>query len=87
MMSMLSQPFLVVTARRVVIDADDVAEILVQLGIQVRLEDVVERRLLALFLRLERLRIVEHLAVAIAEDVGRVPALDAEQPRLQTRAR
>ena len=56
---------------------------LVELRIQVRLEDVIERRLLALFLRLERLRIVEHLAVAIAEDVGRVPPADAEQARLQ----
>ena len=34
-------------------------------------------------LRLERLRIVEHLAVAVAEDVGRVPALDAEEARLE----
>ena len=34
-------------------------------------------------LRLERLRIVEHLAVAVAEDVGRVPALEAEQARLE----
>ena len=59
------------------------AEIFVELGIEVRLEDVVEHRLLALFLRLERLGIVEHFAVAIAEDVGRIPAFDAEQPRLQ----
>ena len=73
----------VVAARRIVVDADDVAEILVELGIEIRLEDVVEDRLLALFLRLERLRIVEHFAVAVAEDVRRIPALDAEQPRLQ----
>ena len=59
-------------------------QVLVQLRIEVRLEDVVERRLLALFLRLERLGIVEHLAVAVAEDVRRVPAADAEQPRLET---
>ena len=79
--------FLVVAARRVVVDPDDVAEVLVEIRIEVRLEDVVEHRLLALFLGLERLRIVEHLAVAVAEDVGRVPALDAEQARLQARAR
>ena len=50
-----------------------------------RLEDVVERRLLGFFLGLERFRIVQHLAVAVAEDVGRIPALDAEQPRLESR--
>ena len=59
------------------------AEILVQIRIELRLQDVVEHRLLALFLRLERLRIVEHFAVAVAQDIGRVPALDADQPRLE----
>ena len=46
-------PLFVVAARRIVVDADDVTEILVELRIQLRLEDVVEHRLLALFLRLE----------------------------------
>ena len=75
--------FLVVAARRVVVDADDVRDVLVELGIQLRLEDVVERGLLALFLGLERLRIVEHFAVAVAQDVGRVPAAHAEHARLE----
>jgi hypothetical protein len=52
-----------------------VVNLLVEIRIECGLEDVVEHRLLALFLRLERLGIVQHLAVAIAEDVGRVPAL------------
>ena len=50
---------------------------------QVRLQDVLEHAQLRHFLRLERLRIVEHLAVAVAEDVGRVPALEAEVARLE----
>ena len=41
--------------------------------------------LLALLLRLERLRIVEHLAVAVPQDVRRVPAVDAEEPGLEPR--
>ncbi len=75
----------VVAAGRIVIDPDDVAKLLVEIRIEIRLEDVVEDRFLAFFLGLERLGVVEHLAVAIAEDVGRVPALDAEQPRLESR--
>ena len=54
-----------------------------QIRIEVRLEDVVEHRLLALFLRLERLGIVEHFSVAVAEDVRRVPSVDANQTRLE----
>ena len=60
-------------------------EVLVQVGVQVRLEDVVECRLLRFFLGLERFGIVQHFAVAIAEDVRRIPAVDAEQPRLEAR--
>src|SRR3954471_11721379 len=73
----------VVAARRIVVDSNDVAKVLVEVGVQLRLQDVVEDRLLAFFLRLERFGIVEHFAVAIAEDVGRIPAFDAEQARLQ----
>ena len=73
----------VVAARRIVVDPHDVAELLVELGVEIGLQDVVEDGLLALFLRLERLGIVEHFAVAVAEDVGRIPALDAEKPRLE----
>ena len=36
-------------------------------------------------LGLEALGIVEHLAVAVAEDVGREPAADAEHARLEAR--
>src|SRR5437762_9482213 len=78
-------PFLVVAARRIVVDPHHVAQVLVEIGIQLRLQDVVEHRFLALLLRFEGLRIVEHLAVAVAEDVRRVPALDAEETRLETR--
>ena len=75
----------VVAARRVVVDADLVEDVLVEVGIELGLEDVFERAELRLFLGLERLGIVEHFAVAVAEDVGGVPAGDAEQARLEGR--
>ena len=46
----------VVTARGVVIDPHHVAQVFVELRVELWLKDVVERRLLAFFLRLERLR-------------------------------
>src|SRR5262249_465319 len=57
--------FFIVAARRVVIDADNVTEVLVQVRVKLRLKDVVEDRLLALFLRLEGFRIVKHFPVAV----------------------
>src|SRR5437762_6120623 len=39
----------------------------------------------SLFFRFERLRIVEHLAVAVPENVGRVPTVHAQQARFETR--
>ncbi len=60
-------------------------EVLIQVGIDVRLQDVLEHRQLRFFLRAERLGIVEHFAVAVAEDVRRIPAFEAEQPGLESR--
>ncbi len=74
-----------VAARRIVVDANLVVDVLVEIGIKLGLEDVFERAQLRLFLGLEGLRIVEHFAVAIAEDVGRVPAGDAEHARFEGR--
>ena len=74
-----------VAAGRVVLDADLVEVVAVELGVELGLEDRVEDRSLAHFLRLERAGIVEHLAVAVAEDVGREPALEADHPGLQSR--
>src|SRR5213083_393535 len=56
-------PFLIITAGWVVVDPDLVIDLAVQLGIQVGLEDVLEQAELRLLLGLERLRIVQHLAV------------------------
>ena len=64
----------VVAARRVVVDANLVVDVLVEVGIEVGLEDVFERAELGFFLGLEGLGIVEDFAVAVAEDVGGVPA-------------
>src|SRR5262249_26872942 len=75
--------FLVVPAGRIVVDPHDVAEIFVELRVELGLQDVVEDGLLALFLGLERLRIVQDFAVAVPQNVGRIPALDAEQARLE----
>ncbi len=62
-------------------------EVLIEVGVELGLKDYVEDAKLGLFLGLERLRIVEDLAVAVAEDVGGVPAADAEHARLERRAR
>jgi hypothetical protein len=47
---------------------------------------VLEHAELRLLLGLEVVRVVEHLAVAVAEDVGRVPAVEAEHAGLEHRA-
>ena len=77
--------FLVVAARWVVVDAYLVNEVTVEIRVQLRLQDRVEHAQLRDLLRLERLGIVEHLAVAVAEDVRRVPAANAEHAALQAR--
>ena len=49
-------------------------DVAVELGVDLGLEDRVEHAELRDLLRLEVLGVVEHLAVAVAEDVGGVPA-------------
>jgi hypothetical protein len=77
--------FLLVAARRVIVDADLVVDVLVEIGIEIGLEDVLERSQLRLFLGLERLRLVQHFAVAVAQNVGREPSRDAQHARLEGR--
>ena len=55
----------------------------VQLGIELRLQDVLEHRQLRLFLGLERAGIVQHFAVAIAQNVGGEPAVHAQHARFE----
>ena len=70
----------VITTRRVIVNANLMKDICrTSLGIQLGLQDVVEYAQLRFFLGLERSRIVEHFAVAVAENVGRVPAAHAQQ--------
>ena len=64
----------VVAPWRIVVNADFVIQIPVQIRIELGLKDEVEHAELRFFLRLERFGIVEHFAVAIAEDVGGVPS-------------
>src|SRR5690242_5375387 len=60
--------FFVITARRVIVDANLVKNIAVKLRVKLGLEDMFEYAQLRLLLRFERLRIVEHFAVAIAQN-------------------
>ena len=61
----------VITAWRIIVNANLVENIAVQLGIKLGLQNVLQHAQLRLFLGLERPRIVEHFAVAIAQNVGR----------------
>src|SRR5437879_13650389 len=70
--------FFVVAARRVIVDADFVADIAVELGIKLGLENIFEDPELRFFLGFEGVGIVENFAVAIAEDIGGKPAVQAE---------
>src|SRR6056297_419482 len=76
---------LVVSTRRVVVDPHLVVEVLVQLGVHLRLQDVIERTELRLLLRLEGCRVVQNLAVAVPQDVRREPPVDPEHPGLEPR--
>src|SRR5947199_10441230 len=58
-------PFLVVAARRIVIDPHDVAQMGVEIRIELRLQDIVENGLLDLLFGFERFGFDENLAVAI----------------------
>src|SRR4029077_2625762 len=73
----------VITTRRVIVNANFMEDIPIELRIQSRLQNVLQRSQLRFFLGLERPGIVQHLAVAVAEDVGRIPSAHPEQPRLE----
>ena len=77
--------FLVVSTRRVVVDADLVEDVLVEVGVKFGLEDVFERAELGLFLGLEGFWIVQNFAVTVAQNVGGVPSGDAKQAGLEGR--
>ena len=62
---------------------DLVVDVAVEVGVELGLEDVVEDAEFGDFLGLEGLGVVEDLAVAVAEDVGGVPAGDAEHAGLE----
>ena len=74
---------LVVATRRVVVDPHLVVHVAVQLREDLGIEDVLEHAELGLLLGLEVVGIVEHLTVAVPEDVGRVPARQPEHAGLQ----
>jgi hypothetical protein len=52
-----------------------VREVAVELRVEAGLQDVIQHAELGLLLGAEAAGVIEHFAVAVAEDVGRVPAL------------
>src|SRR5262249_40870176 len=75
---------LVVAARWVIVDVDLVVEAAVQLRIEIRPKHRRKDRELCFLLRSERLRIIERRAIAVAENVGGVPPVQAKHPIAQT---
>src|SRR5580692_2629291 len=76
---------LVVATGWVIVYADFVSEIAVEIGVEFGLENVFENRELGFFLGLERSRIFEHFAVAVAQDVHGEPSVEANHARLEAR--
>src|SRR5215211_1644691 len=74
-----------VAAGWVVVDLHQVRYLAVELGVEVGLQDIFQHGELGDFLGLQASFVVEDLAVPISEDVGRVPALEAQRPGLQAR--
>ena len=76
--------FFIVSSRRIIVDPHLVREILVKIRIELGLQNLIQHRKFALLLRLERLRIVQYLAVSIAQNVRRKPSTQAQHTRLQS---
>src|SRR6266508_2304078 len=77
-------PLLRVSPRRVVLDPDLVEILAVELVVDLGLENRVQDRDLGDLLRTEGTRVVQDLAVAVAQDVRREPALQAQHPGLES---
>ena len=74
---------LVVATGWVVVDANHVVDVAVELRVGLRLEDRVQHAQLGHLLGLEVLRVVQYLAVPVPQDVGGVPAAQAQHPGLE----
>src|SRR5437868_9389784 len=68
----------IITTRRVIVDAYLVIEIAVQMRVKLGLENLVKDAELGFLLGLEGIGIFEHLAVAIAKNIGGVPAAESQ---------
>ncbi len=75
--------FFIITTWRVIVNANLVVDVLVEVGVKLGLEDVFQNAELRDLFGFEGLGVVEDFAVAVAEDVGRVPAGDAEVADLE----
>ncbi len=65
--------------RQVIVDADLVVQIAVQLGVLLGAQNIFEHARLRYLFGLEVIGVVRHKAVAITEYVGREPAAYAER--------
>src|SRR5438105_6754994 len=74
----------VITAWRIIVNANLVVEVLVEFRIKLGLQNLLQDGKLGLFFGLKRFGIVQHLAVAIAQDVGGKPAVQAQHARLES---
>src|SRR5207253_3408110 len=65
---------LVITAWRVIVNVDLVADLAVQVGVHLRLQDLLQHSERGTLLGLDRHGIVEDFADALAQEVGRAPS-------------
>src|SRR6266536_2952907 len=78
--------FLVIPTRFVVMDVHLVLVLAVEILVQLRLQNVFEHRQFAALLGAEGVRIVQHVAVPIAQDIRGKPAVQAQLPGFQSRS-
>src|SRR4051812_19976056 len=75
--------FFIVASWRVVMNPDLVVEIPIEIGVKLRLKDLVKDGKLAFFLSLERFRVIENFSVPISQDIGGKPSAQSQHSRLQ----
>src|SRR5206468_7850826 len=76
--------FFIISARRVIVDPHLVREISVKVGVKLRLQNLIQHRQLAFFLRFERIGVVQNFSVAISKNIRREPSIQAQHARFQT---
>src|SRR5215813_4596358 len=67
--------FLIVAAWRVIVDSDHMGKVFIKVRVNLWLKDVFKYCELGLFLGFKGIRIIEHLTIAVAENISRVPTM------------